>query len=293
MNSGGGRVRQSRLTGGMFIRYRIGLSEADGASGEIQSEGVMEMPNDNEPARSGTVLGLDDVMRDLIPARRKNRPGVKMTPMYITIHDTANPARGADALAHAMYLKSDTAANLPVSWHFTADDKRIVQHLPLDEHGWHAGDGRNGPGNRSSIGIEICENADGDRAKAEANAAKLVADLLKRLNLPVDRVVQHNRWSGKNCPHLIRARAGGWEKFIAAVEAFGRPPETGSGTAGEPPRVGGAVRILVNGKDAGTGYIIGDRAYAPLRAIGEALGLEVGWDAETRTASLKGGMRDE
>ena len=167
-----------------------------------------------------------NIIQDFIPVGRKNRPGKKLNgPKYITIHDTANPSKGANALMHARYLKGDDAANRPASWHFTVDDRNIVQHLPLDEVGWHAGDGSNGPGNTSSIAIEICENSDGDRAKAEANAAWLVAYLLKRLNLPIESVVQHNKWSGKNCPHIIRARKGGWEAFMAAVKAHLEPPK--------------------------------------------------------------------
>lgn len=161
-----------------------------------------------------------NIIQDFIPAGRKNRPGIKLIgPQYITIHDTANPNKGANALAHAKYLKTDAAASRPASWHFTVDDTRIVQHLPLDEVGWHAGDSR-GPGNMSSIGIEICENSDGNRQKAEENAAWLVADLLKRFRLGIGAVVQHNRWSGKNCPHIIRARSGGWGDFLSKVESF-------------------------------------------------------------------------
>jgi len=161
-----------------------------------------------------------NIIPNFIPAGRRNRPGAKLTgPKYITIHDTANPSKGADALMHARYLKGDDAANRPASWHFTVDDQRVVQHLPLDEVAWHAGDGSKGPGNTTSIAIEICENADGDRAKAEANAAELVAHLLKQFNLPIDAVVQHNRWSGKDCPRIIRRRSGGWDGFLAAVRA--------------------------------------------------------------------------
>ena len=161
-----------------------------------------------------------NIIQDFIPVGRRNRPGTKLTgPKYITIHDTANPSKGANALMHARYLKGDDAANRPASWHFTVDDTYIVQHLPLDEVGWHAGDGSSGPGNRSSVAIEICENVDGDRAKAEENAAKLVAHLLKQFNLPINAVVQHNRWSGKNCPHIIRARKDGWENFLRMVSA--------------------------------------------------------------------------
>ncbi len=160
------------------------------------------------------------VIEDFIRQGRKNRPGYKVRARYITIHDTANPNRGADALAHARYLHSDSAADRPISWHLTVDDRRVVQHLPLDENGWHAGDGRDGAGNRQSIGVEICENADGDRARAERNAARLVARLLKELNLGPDAVVQHSQWNGKNCPRVLRSRPGGWESFLDAVRSY-------------------------------------------------------------------------
>lgn len=159
------------------------------------------------------------IIEDFIPAGRGNRPGLKISgPEWITIHDTGNPRPGADALAHARYLKGNAAAGIPVSWHYTVDGERIVQHLPLEEVGWHAGDGPRGKGNRSSIGIEICENEDGDRRKAEENAAWLAAHLLQKFGLGADRVVQHHKWNGKNCPHLLRKRPDGWRRFLAAVE---------------------------------------------------------------------------
>jgi len=151
---------------------------------------------------------------DFIPFGRKNRPALPLLAEFITVHDTANPAKGADAAAHAAYLKGDKAASLPVSWHFTVDDQGAVQHLPLNEIGWHAGDGR-GPGNMKSIGVEICENADGDRIKAEENAVLLVAWLLVTLNLPADRVVPHRRWTKTECPHILWPK---WGQFIDRVK---------------------------------------------------------------------------
>ncbi len=161
------------------------------------------------------------IIVDIIPAGRGNRPGIRLQgPLYITIHDTGNPGRGANAAAHSRYVRSNAAARLPASWHYTVDDRVIYKHLPLTEVAWHAGDGRRpAGGNTSSIAIEICENADGDRAKAEALAAGLVALLLAGFGLPLARVVQHNRWSGKDCPHILRHRAGGWDGFLQAVRA--------------------------------------------------------------------------
>ena len=151
---------------------------------------------------------------DLIPKGRGNRPGGTMVPVCVTVHDTGNPNPGADAAAHANYLKGDVAAQAPVSWHFTVDDGGGYQHLPLNEHGWHAGDGH-GPGNTTSVGVEVCENADGDRPKAEDNAASLVAWLLLTLGLTVGQVVTHQHWyPGKACPHLLLPK---WDWFVGLI----------------------------------------------------------------------------
>lgn len=156
-----------------------------------------------------------NIIQDFIPAGRRNRPGTKMTPKYITVHDTGNPTAGAEQ--HGKYLKGDSAANAPVSWHYTVDDKVIVQHLPLDEIGFHAGDGK-GPGNMSSIGVEICEFTDpAKRAKAEDNAAELIAWLVSETKA---KEKQHFDFSGKNCPRVIRSRPNGWAEFLKKVESF-------------------------------------------------------------------------
>ncbi len=194
------------------------------------------------------------IIQDFIPSGRRNRPGYKLTPKYITIHDTANTQAGADAKAHAAYLKKNPPAS-EASWHFTVDDKVIYQHLPLNENGWHAGDGANGPGNRQSIGIEICENRDGNRAAAEANAAWLVAKLLKDYGLGLDRVKQHYDWSGKNCPRVLRGRKDGWKNFLAAVEAHLK-------TAPKLPAITRTIGVYVGGKKVDeVGYLINNSTY--------------------------------
>jgi N-acetylmuramoyl-L-alanine amidase CwlA len=155
-----------------------------------------------------------EILEEFIPAGRKNRPGRYNPCSYITIHETGNRAKTADAAAHATYLKSDAAAEGWVSWHYTVDDKSVWQHLPDGESAYHAGDGGNGPGNRTSIGIEICVNAGGDFEKAKKNAAALVRLLRGEHDIPLENVVQHNHWSGKNCPQTIR-ESGKWPVFKA------------------------------------------------------------------------------
>ena len=155
------------------------------------------------------------IQEHIISGGRKNRPGRDTNPdTYITIHETGNAAKGADAAAHGAYLDSAAGEDALVSWHYTVDDHAIVQHLPDYETAYHAGDGKAGPGNTTSIGIEICVNAGGDFEAAKANAAALVRLLMEEHGIPLDNVVQHNRWNGKDCPKTIRATAGAWEAFL-------------------------------------------------------------------------------
>jgi len=158
------------------------------------------------------------IIQDFIPKGRKNRPGYPMTPKYITIHETGSFGKGANAKAHAKYIKSDDAANRPASWHFTVDDTEIYQHLPLNENGWHAGDGENGTGNRQSIGIEICVNSDGNFEKAVQNAQWLVRKLMTEFNIPIENIKQHYDWNGKNCPYTIRKTPNGWKNFLDGLK---------------------------------------------------------------------------
>lgn len=160
---------------------------------------------------------------DLIPINRRNRVGKKLTKlMWITIHDTSNSTKGADAKAHAKYLKSQSAEERMVSVHAFVDDKRVIQTLPFDEVAYHTGTNE---GNLTSIGIEICENIDGNRKQAEENAAHFVAQLLKKYNLPITAVRTHESWKqygnrGKFCPRVILSRPQGWEEFVSKIRKY-------------------------------------------------------------------------
>ena len=98
----------------------------------------------------------------------------KMNPTRIVVHNTANDA---SAKSEIEYMQSN---NKQTSFHYAVDDKDVIQGIPLNRNTWHAGDGRNGKGNREGISIEICYSRSGGSRfiLAEKRAAKLIADIL-------------------------------------------------------------------------------------------------------------------
>ena len=147
-----------------------------------------------------------------------------MTPQYITIHNTAN-----DASADNEYkFMTSTNAKSTTGWHIVVDDVKAIYAIPLNRNSWHAGDGVNGTGNRKSIGIEICYSKSGGSRynKAEENCVQLVASLLKKYGLSIDRVKKHQDWSGKKCPHRILDE-GRWNSFKERIlKAMGGQPSS-------------------------------------------------------------------
>ncbi len=150
---------------------------------------------------------------------------------WITIHNAHTQAR-AERLHQ--YVKSAGAAARPASWHFSIDEKECYQAIPLNESGWHAGDGM-GPGNLRSVGIEICDYAmlqsprnESLYLQAEDHTARLCAWLIENLDTlrPYPECLkQHFDWSGKNCPSWIRARPNGWKEFVDRVGEYLTEPD--------------------------------------------------------------------
>ena len=161
------------------------------------------------------------IREQLVTARNRTSPGTNGR-RTITVHETANRSRGANAQAHANLQSNGNVRN--ASWHIQVDDREAIRSFPDTVRCWHAGDGA-GPGNSDSIGLEICVNADGDYERALANAAAVVRDLRAEHGIDAAGVVQHNHWTGKNCPAILRGRgAAAWRAFVAATEPGGSTP---------------------------------------------------------------------
>lgn len=191
------------------------------------------------PPSGGGGVSMSAMMRDirlkmdLVPRGTHGRKVVRpMSPRYITIHSTQNWT--ADAWRHSLALKRG-ALRAPkrrggnrigyLIWHFTVDDKVAIQHMPTSEQGEHAD--FDGPGNRYSIGIEMCEHRGSSRSATVERTAKLVALLMKKQGIPLNNVKPHYHWprrgaspQNKNCPHFLldNGRPGAkWRAFLGQV----------------------------------------------------------------------------
>lgn len=150
----------------------------------------------------------------------------RQVPQYLSIHFTAgsnsNPGR-----AQSVY---NTFVSREASADFAVDDADMVQFNPdIDNYYcWAVGDKKNQYSsggslygkatNKNTISIEICSTCTPATStavntanhsgwsftdKALNNAVKLAKIIMKKYNIPIDRVVRHYDISGKLCPGII------------------------------------------------------------------------------------------
>lgn len=151
--------------------------------------------------------------------------GQNNTRKYIVVHETDNTDVGADADAHARLQINGNIRE--ASWHWQVDENEAVQSF---EHFWSCWAAGTITGNNEGIHVEICVNSDGDFNKAIQNSASLVATIMKEENISINHVVQHNYFSGKNCPRNIRAGKVSWSTFLQMVSNASpvQPDESGA-----------------------------------------------------------------
>lgn len=145
-------------------------------------------------------------------------------PQYLAIHYTAG-ASSSPGKAEKLY---NTFMSRKASADFAIDDRDIVQFNPdIDNYYcWAVGDSKNPYSsggslngkatNKNTISIEICSTLRPGTSSSAANhegwsfteqvlqnAAKLAKIIMKKYNIPIERVVRHYDITGKMCPGVI------------------------------------------------------------------------------------------
>ena len=135
---------------------------------------------------------------------------------YLAIHFTAGSSSKAGSAKSVKHVFEQRKASAD----FCVDDRDMVQFNP-DLHNYYCwavgdGNGKYGVTNKNSISIEICSSLKKGTSAAAPNhsgwyftdaalenAVKLSKYLMKKYDIPIDRVIRHYDASRKSCPGLV------------------------------------------------------------------------------------------
>lgn len=144
------------------------------------------------------------------------------TKEYIVTHGTGNTTDSDEGNANYFCTGSRGA-----SAHYFVDDDSITQIVKDEDCSWHCGDGHGAYGitNRNSIGIEMCCTNGVYSAKTIFNTIELIAMLMRKYNIPMEKVVRHFDASRKNCPSALNldGKWTGWIVFKNQLSAYLNP----------------------------------------------------------------------
>ncbi len=167
---------------------------------------------------SGSFHKGDPYKADLLLSRGSGKAAA------VCIHNTGRITTVAGTTPAEQYTRATWPnCNMgDVRVHYFVDWESVWQNLREDEVGWHASDGAYGPGNNTSIAVEIIMNGSGDDkdAAAQRNGALLAAILLHRHGLELEPGLQnHHHYSpgGKECPVYLLPH---WQAFTEQVGGY-------------------------------------------------------------------------
>lgn len=163
-------------------------------------------------------LGNATVISDDILKAGKVVPGTVISPKYIVIHNTE--LWDIPAIDYHESLKTqNTIGERIASWHFTVDDKEIIQSVDTNWMTWNTS---HMSGHLETVAIEICKFTDDWRQKlAEDNTIALIHYLAKLHKLNIKSCLRkHQDYTGKFCPQIILSRSNGWDEFLNKVYTY-------------------------------------------------------------------------
>lgn len=172
---------------------------------------------------------------------------------YLALHYTAGTtSKAGTALGVAKWFASGGNPSNPASSDFIVDDRDIVQYNNDIEnrYAWCVGGTKYSPTtslgaslygkatNKNTINIEICSNKVNKKSllasdtdwyftKAELdNTRELVKYLMKKYNIPIERVIMHHSVTGKACPAMWthnEAELKGYYDFLQSIDKNYKP----------------------------------------------------------------------
>ena len=213
----------------------------------------------------------------------------KRTIKYIALHYTAGTtSKAGTALGTAKWFANGANPKNPASSDFIVDDRDIVQYNKDIEnyYAWCVGGtkytnpttslGASLYGiatNKNTISIEICSNKKNTKSlnandtdwyftDAELdNTRELVKYLMKKYNIPIERVIMHHTVTGKLCPAMWthnETELKGYYDFLKSidntVESTIIPPTTSTSSTTLPYKVKVIDDYLNVRKNAGLNY---------------------------------------
>lgn len=163
----------------------------------------------NHVLKNGMKIGTAKVISNDLRGKGSAVPGRVLNSISsVTLHNTGLVDVRANNFHRALKNQNSMSNGRQASWTFSVDDIEIYQETKINWETWHAG---NSTGNKNSISIEICMWSDKEKQrKSYENAAALTAILIKHYKLDINKVYQHNKWSGKNCPEYLRSGKHGY-----------------------------------------------------------------------------------
>ena len=166
---------------------------------------------------NGSKIGHATVVSDKIEKTGHVVPGLIMIPTCITIHNVGDDDVRGETWHKALHNANkygEAGGYRTASWHVTVDYDKIYQSVSFNRVAWHAGDGREGKGNRHSIGIEHCQySKDKEKQrKVWENSAALCVEIMRAYPaIDLAHIVQHYFWTKKDCPYLLRHKRFGYD----------------------------------------------------------------------------------